>query len=342
MSFIWVRMLWLMLLVPVVVVVYILLQRRRKKFAVRYASLSLVRDALGRRPGLRRHVPAILFLAGIAVMLFALSRPAATVTLPSQQGTVILAIDVSGSMRADDLQPTRLEAAKYAARSFVEKQPDQVRIGVVSFSAHAAVVQEPTTNREDILAAINRLRTQRGTAVGSGLLTSLDAIFEDADILPSIQPSGSRRVSDTLARPKAERPPVAPGAYAPAVVVLLTDGQSNQGPSPLEVAQVSADLGVRVYTVGVGSPQGAIIGIFGRSIRVRLDEESLKGISDKTDAAYFEADSETDLNEIYQTLSTDLVFETEKTELTVFFAAFAVLVLIVGATLSQLWLGRLP
>ncbi len=176
----WPSLLWLGFLVPVLAAIYLWAQRRRRKYAARYASLIVVKDALGRGPGFRRHIPVILFLAGLSVGIFALSRPQATVTLPSNRGTVILAIDISGSMRARDIKPSRFEAAKAAARSFIEKQPRQVRVGIVAFAGTAALVQAPTTVREDLYAAIERLRPQRATAVGSAILVSLDAIFEDA------------------------------------------------------------------------------------------------------------------------------------------------------------------
>jgi Ca-activated chloride channel family protein len=334
MSFLWIKLLWLLLLLPVLVLIYILLQRRRKKYALRYASLSLVKEALGRGPGFRRHIPAILFLISITTMVVALARPAATVTLPSQQGTVILTLDISGSMRADDLRPNRIEAAKTAARAFVDRQPVHVRIGVVAFSGTSALVQAPTKDREEVLSAIDRLRIQRGTAVGSGILTSLNAIFEDPDA--DLSPFDSVSPSDS---PFAPRPP---GSYTPAVVVLLSDGQSNQGPNPLAAADQAAVSGVRIYTVGVGSPEGSILYFFGRSVRVRLDEASLRTIADKTGGNYFKADSETDLRSIYETISTELVFETEKTELTALFTAFAAVLLLVAGTLSLLWLNRLP
>ena len=338
MVFLWADLLWLLLLVPVLIGAYLLAQRRRKKFALRFANLSLVKEALGRGPGSRRHIPPILFLSGITVMLFAMARPAAIVTLPSQRSTVILTIDISGSMRAQDLEPSRLDAAKTAARAFVENQPRDVRIGVVAFSATAALVQPPTKDREDVLDAIDRLRTQRGTSVGSGLLVSLEAVFENPDA------DRSSASVDLLAQPDpaSAPPPVAPGSYTQAVVVLLSDGQSNQGPDPLEIADQFADRGVRVFTVGVGSPGGAVIGIQGRSIRVRLDEATLKRIAEKTGATYSKADSETDLRDVYRQLSTRLVMERERTEITALLTAAAAVILLVGAVLSLLWLGRIP
>jgi len=177
MSFLWPGMLWLLLSLPVFILLYLIVQRRRRRYAARFASLLVVKDALGRGPGIRRHIPAIFFLVGLAVGIFALARPQATVLLPSNRGTVILALDMSGSMRARDIAPSRFEAAKAAARAFIEKQPRNVRVGIVAFSATAALVQPPTTNHDDLLAAMDRLRTQRGTAIGSGILVSLDAIL---------------------------------------------------------------------------------------------------------------------------------------------------------------------
>ncbi len=340
MSFLWIELLWLLALVPVLILVYILIQRRRQKYALRYSSLTLVKDALGHGPGLRRHIPPALFIFGLAAMIFALARPVATVVLPSQQGTVILTVDVSGSMRADDLKPSRLEAAKAAARTFVEKQPRNVRIGVVSFSDSAAVVQSPTTDREAVLAAINRLNIQRRTAIGSAILTALDAIFEEPGTTPKPAPSPR----DPLALPTATPTPapVLPGSYTSAIIVLLSDGQSNTGPNPLDVVGQAADRGVRIYTVGVGNPAGTILRTEGFSIRVRLDEETLKRIAGQTDGQYFKADTETDLHNIYENLSTHLVLKPEQTELTAWFTGFATLVLLVAGALSLLWFHRLP
>ena len=181
MTLLWPEMLWLLLLLPAVVAAYLLLLRRKKRAALRYASLSLVRDAMSAGNRLRRHVPPLLFLVALTLMLLAIARPAAVVTLPSQHETVILAMDVSGSMRATDVKPSRIVAAQEAARAFVAEQPKSTRIGVVSFAATASVVQSPTHSREDILAAIERFQLQRGTAVGSGILVALKMIFPDAE-----------------------------------------------------------------------------------------------------------------------------------------------------------------
>jgi Ca-activated chloride channel homolog len=336
MSFLWTDMLWLLVLVPALAAVYIFILRRRQKYALRFASLSIMKDAVGRGPGFRRHIPPILFLLGITVMLLAIARPVTTVILPSQQGTVILAIDVSGSMRAEDVKPSRLEAAKSAARTFIEKQSSHVRIGIVSFSGSTAVVQPPTTNHELLSAAINRLVSQRSTAIGSGILMSLATIFEE--------PGGSISTTPdpiTLAKPKNAPPPVARGSYSQGIIVLLSDGQSNTGPSPLDAADRAADRGVRVYTIGLGSPGGTILNFEGWTMRVRLDEDTLKKVAEKTDGKYFRADSETDLQKIYENLGTQIVFAPEQTEITALFTALAGIFLLAGILLSLLWFSRI-
>src|SRR5919199_90640 len=193
MSFQWPEFLWLAAALPLLVLVYVQLLRRRKKFALRYSSLVLVREAMS-GPSWRRHVPPALILLALAALIVAIARPTAVVSLPSQHETVILAIDVSGSMRATDVEPNRLAAAQAAARTFVDEQPRSTRIGVVAFAATALVVQHPTRNREDILAAIERLQLQRGTAIGSGIIVSLAAIFPDEGItLESVTSEGERR-----------------------------------------------------------------------------------------------------------------------------------------------------
>ena len=334
MQFLWPLMLWFLLLVPVLVVAYILAQRRRQRYALRYASLSLVKEALGRGPGWRRHVPPALFITSLAVMLFALARPATVVTLPAQEGTVILTLDVSGSMRAEDLKPNRLEAAKEAARSFIEKQPSGVKIGVVSFSDSAFLVQVPTNDKVAILAAINRLTPQRGTAIGSALLTSLNAVFEDAN--------AEGGPPNSAADPTPTPTPLPQGVYEPAIIVLLTDGESNRGPRPLDVVNQLVARGVRVYTIGVGTTEGTVLGTGGRSMRVRLDETTLKAVAEATNGDYYNASTETDLKAIYDNLSTHLVFTRQQTEITAIFTGIAVALSLIAGVLSLLWFNRLP
>jgi len=338
MDLIWPFMLWLLLAVPVLIAIYVWVQRRRHRYALRYASLSLVRDVLGRGPGIRRHIPPALFLIGLAAMIVALARPVAIVTLPAQEGTIILAIDVSGSMFADDMQPNRIEAAKAAARAFVERQPQSVQIGVVSFSDNAFVVQAPTTNQDAVIAAINRLSPQRGTAIGRGLIVSLEAIFET----PGGDGSGIVWESRPFSTPIPTPTPVPKGVYTPAVIILLTDGENNQGPSPVEVAEQAAWRGVRVHTIGVGSPEGTILRIQGRAIRTRLDEATLRRVAEITTGNYYNASNENDLRAVYENLGTRLVMRTERTEITALLTGLAVVLSLAAGTLSLLWFNRLP
>jgi Ca-activated chloride channel family protein len=182
MTFFWPEMLAALALVPALIAGYFYLLRRQREFALKFASLGMVKEAMGRGQKFRRHLPPLLFLIALIALIVAAARPAAIVSLPSRYQTIILAMDVSGSMRAVDVQPSRLAAAQAAARAFVADQPANVRIGVVSFAATASVVQTPTHSREDIVAAIDRFQLQRGTAIGSGIIVSLATIFPDAGI----------------------------------------------------------------------------------------------------------------------------------------------------------------
>ena len=344
MTFVWPQMLWLLAAVPVVVAVYVMLMRRKRKAALRYASLTLVKDAQGAAQRVRRHVPPFLFLVALALILVAIARPAAIVTLPSAHETVILAMDVSGSMRATDVKPSRLVAAQEAARAFVADQPKTTRIGVVSFAATASVVQSPTHSREDILGAIERFQLQRGTAIGSGILVSLKTIFPDAEFdLRSFNPRREAQKAAAIDPAAASKqvPKVAPGSYTSAAIILLTDGQTTTGPDPIEAARMAADRGVRVYTVGIGTTSGEIIGAEGWSMRVRLDEESLKTIANVTRAEYFYAGNAVDLQKIYKNLNTKLFFEEKETEITALFAAAAAMLALLSASLSLLWFNRI-
>jgi Ca-activated chloride channel family protein len=356
MSFIWPEMLWLLLVVPALVLLYWWVLRRKKKAAVNYASLSIVREAMGAGQRVRRHIPPLLFLAAVTCMITAVARPSAVVTLPFNQQTVILAIDVSLSMRADDVEPSRMEAAQAAAKSFVENQPRDTRIGVVSFAGTASVVQPPTHTREDILAAIDRFKLQRGTAVGSGILVSLSVLFPDAEFdlrasNPRQRDGGrdARQRSGNGIAPRAKEqegpdpvaPVVEPGSYNSAVIILLTDGQSTTGPDPIESARMAAERGVRVYTVGIGTPNGEIIAGEGWRMRVRLDEDALKGIAKETRGEYFYAGTATDLNKIYSNLNSRLVMERKETEVTALFSAAAAALAVLSALLSLLWFNRI-
>jgi Ca-activated chloride channel family protein len=330
-------MLWLFALVPVLIAIYVLGARRRRKYARRFARVVLVADALGRGPGFRRHLPALLFLLGVTVSIVALARPSASVVLPAQRGTVILSLDVSGSMRARDIKPTRMDAVKDAARTFVNAQPRGVRFGVVAFSGTAILVQPPTTDKSQVLAAIERLRPQMFTAIGSGLLTALDAIFPK----PSLEAADSANGPLASAAPDQEPPPVAPGSDSSAAIVLLSDGQSNQGPDPLDAAEKAANLGVRVFTVGVGTREGANVGFEGFTYHATLDEPTLRKIAQITGGSYFKASTAEELRGIYQSLGTRLELEKENTEITALFVAAALGLFLVMGVLSIAWFNRL-
>ena len=346
MKFLWPEMLWLLLIVPALVAAYFFLLRRKKEAALRYASLSMVKEALGTRQKFRRHIPPLLFLVALIVMILGIARPAAVITLPSQHQTIILAMDVSGSMRAVDVQPNRISAAQAAAKAFVAEQPSNVRIGVVSFAATASVVQMPTRNREDILAAIDRFQLQRGTAIGSGIIVSLATIFpeEGIDVSSLIYGRDAPRGIPLDQPGKAEKPafkPVPPGSYTSAAIILLTDGQRTTGPDSLEAARMAADRGVRVFTVGFGTTGGETIGFEGWSMRVRLDEETLKAIAKMTHGEYFYAGTATDLQKVYESLNARLVLEKKDMEISALFSAAAAVAALVSASLSLLWFNRI-
>jgi Ca-activated chloride channel family protein len=346
MTFMWPQLLWLMLLVPVLVAVYVWLLGRKKKIALRYASLSIVREAMGTGPGVRRHVPPILFLLAIAAMLLAASRPFAVVTLPMQQETIMLAMDVSGSMRATDVQPSRIVAAQNAAKAFLTDLPRDVKVGIVAFAGSAQVAQIPTLNREDLVSAIDRFQLQRGTAIGNGIVLSLATLFPDAGIDLSAMAYGRERQRGvSIDQPKTEEKkpfvPVAPGSYTSAAIILLTDGQRTTGVDSLEAAKLASERGVRVYTVGIGTVNGETIGFEGWSMRVKLDEETLKAIANKTQADYFYAGTAADLKKVYETLSSRLTVEKKETEISGLLALLAAVLAIASATLSLLWFNRI-
>ena len=252
----------------------------------------------------------------------------------------MLAMDVSGSMRAADVLPNRLVAAQEAAKSFVSDLPRSVRVAVVSFAGTAAVVQPPTLSRDDVIAAIDRFQLQRGTAIGSGIVLSLATIFPEAGIDLS-QITGQREMPPAPGdKPKQEFKPVAPASYTSAAIILLTDGQRTTGPDPVEAAKMAADRGIRVYTVGVGTKEGEIIGFEGWSMRVRLDEETLKTIANITRGDYFYAGTAADLKKVYQGLSTRLIVEKKETEIGALFAALGTLLVVLAAGLSVWWFGR--
>ena len=285
-NFLWPQFLWLLAVLPLLVLLYWLILRRRKKVALRYASLSIVREAMGRTTGWRRHIPPLLLLLAFAAMLLAAARPVATVTLPSTQQTIILAMDVSGSMRATDVQPNRLVASQNAAKAFLKELPRHVKVGIVAFAGSAQVVQPVTLSREDLNVAIDKFQLQRATAIGSAIVVSLAELFPDAGIDVGAMTYGRERPrgvpldKELAAKGEVkEFTPVALGSYDSAAIILLTDGQRTTGVDTLEAAKMAADRGVRVYTVGIGTVDGETIGFEGWSMRVRLDEETLKAVA---------------------------------------------------------------
>lgn len=345
MQFLWPQFLWLLLALPLLVGLYVLLLRRKKKMAVRYASLSIVKEAMGGAGQFRRHIPPILFLLAMAALLLAAARPVAVVTLPSNQQTIILAMDVSGSMRATDVQPNRLVAAQTAAKAFLTELPRHVKVGIVAFAGSAQVAQLPTVNREDLVTAIDRFQLQRATATGNAIVISLATLFPDAGIdLESMQTGRDRQRGFSLDkdRPvKKDFTPVAPGSYPSAAIIMLTDGQRTTGVDPIEAAKLAADRGIRVYTVGIGTVDGETIGFEGWSMRVRLDEETLKAIANKTSAEYFYAGTAADLKKVYETLSSKLTVEKKETEISALFALVAAGLVLLSAGLSLLWFNRI-
>ena len=345
-TFMWPTLLWLLLALPLLVLLYIWLMRRKKKMALRFASLSIVREAMGTGPSIRRHIPPFLFLLAVAAMLLAASRPFAVVVLPSQQETIMLAMDVSGSMRATDVAPSRIVAAQNAAKAFLAALPRDVKVGIVAFAGSAQVAQIPTLNREDLVSAIDRFQLQRATAIGNGIVLSLATLFPDAGIDLSAMQFGQRQKGVSIDQPvvkDAKQPfvPVAPGSYTSAAIILLTDGQRTTGVDSMEAAKMAADRGVRVYTVGIGTVTGETIGFEGWSMRVKLDEETLKAIANKTQADYFYAGTAADLKKVYETLSSRLTMEKKETEISGLLALLAAALAIVSAGLSMLWFNRI-
>ena len=355
MTLLWPGFLVLLLLVPAVVAVYLWILRRHQPRAVRYSSLSLIREAAPRTSRVRRHLPFALFVLAVASLVTALARPAAVISVPAGSTSIILTIDVSGSMCSSDIPPTRLQAAEAAAAGFVEHLGSTTQIGLVAFSGFAQEVQAPTTDTESLLDALRSLTTGRRTAVGSGILAGIDAIAE-------IDPSVAR--STNVNTPGVAPTPVAPGAYAPDIIVLLTDGASNAGPDPAEAAQQAADRGIRVYTIGFGTASGGALaptcaaqflgrepqggggfggggvggqGPGGNLGRRGIDEEALKKVADLTGGKYYPAESASELESVFANLPTSLITKHEVTELSVAFAAFGALLTVLAIGLSQAW-----
>jgi Ca-activated chloride channel family protein len=332
-TFIWPLLLLLLLLIPVGVLASIALERRRRARLAAYGSLGigLALQAPISRP--RRAITSGLLIAGFTILVVALARPQAVVSLPRLEGTVILAFDVSNSMAAKDFTPTRMEAAKAAARAFVEKQPPSVQIGVVAFSDSGISVQAATNDQAQVLAAINRLTPQRGTSLAQGILASLKAIDTAEDPTKGYYTNRSPLPSPT---------PVPAGSHGSSVIVLLSDGENNEQPDPPQAAQLAADRGVRIHTVGIGTPGGTTLDINGFKVHTQLDAQALQQIAATTGGTYYGADTQAHLDAIYPNLDTALVVKPERLEVTPLFADAALVALLFGALSSILWMGRAP
>jgi Ca-activated chloride channel family protein len=323
-------MLFTLLLVPVILFLYSRVQKRRQRDFALLGVMGLVRDGSAKPPGRKRHIPALIFVGGLSLLLFATARPQMVLALPQIEGIVMLAFDTSASMGADDMEPTRLGAAKLAANAFVERQPRNVKIGVVSFSDGGLVVQEPSNDHASITAAIERLVPQSGTSLGHGILAALLAELDEPE-------------SDQIVNRDAQSPPPAPrGAFAPRIIILLTDGENTAEPDPLEAAQIAIEQGVRVYAVGIGSSGGATLEIDGFNVFTQLDENTLQEISQITEGQYYSAESAEDLRAVYESLDPQFVVRPEKMEITSILGGISMLVLIIGGVISLLWFGRVP
>ena len=338
-------------LLPLLAGVRFLLLRRRRP-AIRYSSLSLVMDAAPRSSWVRRHLPFALFLLALASLVVAMARPVQIVPVPTGRTTVILAMDVSRSMCATDIPPNRLLAAEAAAADFIDRQSATTQIGIVAFAGFAEIVQAPTTDQEILLDVVESLTTGRRTAVGSAILKSLDAIAEIDDSVAPIQADDSPAGDEPTAVPR--------GAYAPAIIVLLTDGASNAGPPPVEAAEAAAARGVRVYTIGFGTADpnaerppcglqfvgnepnqtgipGGGGGGGGGGFRRAIDEDTLMAVAEATGGTYYPAESADELHTVFENLPTDLITRHEIMEISVLFVGLGALLVGLAVLLAQAW-----
>lgn len=341
----WPRLLWLLALLPILTVLYVRLAARRRRSLAQLSGLWHSPAPQSKGIALRRTVPLILLLLGLFALLGAVSRPQAILTLPLVHKDVVLALDTSGSMRATDVTPDRLAAAKNAARTFIERQPSRTRVGIVTVAGNATLVQSLTDNREDLLQAIGRVQLQRGSALGSGIYVSLATLLPDAGInvaqlvqgLPDFRTHWPSAPDDA----NKDRKAVPPGSNRSAAIVLLSDGENNFGPDPLEAAKLAAEHGVRIHTVGIGSTEGIALTVGGWSMRVSLDEATLRKIAETTLGEYYAVGSAQDLRRIYEQLSARMAIGRARTvEITAFFVAFGALLLAISALCSMLWFNR--
>jgi Ca-activated chloride channel homolog len=345
MQFLWPHNLWWMLALPLLVLLYRWLLRRGRKPALRLSSLSVARAAVG-RPW-RRHVPPALILLALSLLALALARPTAPVTLPWARSTVMLAIDISRSMRVADVKPTRMVAAQEAAKAFLNEVPRHVEVGLVTFAGTAQVAQQATIDRRALVQAIDAVQMQLGTAIGNGIVLCLAELFPDHGIDLTAMTFGARRQGQALgdkagqatAAPR-QITPVAPGSYEPAAIILLTDGRRTTGVDTLEAARMAADRGVKVYVVGLGTPDGHAAWGDGMAIYLQLDEPTLRQVATLTGGEYHHAATAEALRTVYQNLGSQWQVSKRETELTALLAAAGAALLLAGATLSVWWFGR--
>lgn len=323
MTFQWPLMLLGLLALPALAGIYVWVLRRPARRPLPYTQVALVVQAAVSGRWRRHLAPALLALAVLAAIV-ALARPVASLPVPATQNTVVLSIDVSRSMLADDLPPTRMEAAKAAAREFVESLPAGLRVGLVTFSSYALIVVPPTADRRRVVEAIDTLSTEFATAIGDGLLEAVWAL-----------PGRQRPVNPLMPAPPPE-PPVVPGT-----VVLLSDGQSNRGVLPQDAARIAREQEVRVYSVGIGTPEGTFLNLGGRSIWVRLDEETLRDMAEIAGGQYFHATSVLELRRVYRRLSRVIGWESRPTEVSAIAAGAAALFLVVSLGVSLLRVNRI-
>ena len=303
-----------LLALPALAAAYVLGQRRRRAYAVRFTNLALLGHVMGKGPGWRRHLPAGLFLAGLTGLLLAMAGPAALISVPRERASVVLAVDVSGSMEANDVQPSRLQAARQAARTLIDQLPGGVRVGLVSFNSSATVVAPLTRDHGSVDAALDSLRPNGGTAIGDGLRLAVQLLVQEEG------QQGANR--------------------APAMIVLLTDGSSNTGIAPLDAAAQAKEAGIPVETVGIGQ-RGQTTLVRGRPVD-GVDETTLQGIADATGGHYFYAAEAGRLQGIYGALGSRIGWRTETVDLTMPAVALGTLVLLGAGLLSLRWFRLLP
>ena len=343
MSFLWPQFLWLMLALPLLPAAYLWLLRRRRKAALRYSSLGMVGAAAAGR-NWRRHVPPALLLVACSVLLLAAARPVARVPLPWARSTIMLAMDVSLSMRVSDVEPTRMEAAQEAAKSFLRDLPKHIEVGLVTFAGSSQVAQRATLDRAPLVAAIDAFQMQYGTAVGNAIVQCLAELFPDHGIDVGEMTFGNKRQGRSLddkAKPAPKQiAPVAPGSYDSAAIILLSDGRRTTGIDTLEAAKMAADRGVRIYVVGLGAADGAVPAGEFMSIYMQLDEPTLREVARMTGGEYHHAGTAESLRSVYRNLGSRLQVQARETELTGVLALLSALLAVAAAGLSVLWFGR--